>query len=199
MIHAINKFLHYITGYPIIMLIDHSAIRYLDNKPITNGRVTWWLLLLQEFDITIKYRPGRENLVPDFLSCIPKIDDSLIVEDQFLDEHMFSITTKPPWYTNVENYLAMGRLPTHLSSRERKLIVQCSTRFAWINRYLFYIGVDLQIRRCVQDDKIYNILKAAHDEPCGGNFADRGTGHKILQMGYYWPSIFRDVNKYVQT
>ena len=30
------------------------------------------------------------------------------------------------------------------------------------------------------------------------NFADRRTGHKVLQMGYYWPTIFKDAKKYVQ-
>jgi hypothetical protein len=45
-IHAINKFCHYITGYPVILYTDHSAIRYLANKQITNGWVTRWLLLL---------------------------------------------------------------------------------------------------------------------------------------------------------
>jgi len=45
-IHAINKFRHYITGYPVILYTDHSAIRYLANKPINNGWVTRWLLLL---------------------------------------------------------------------------------------------------------------------------------------------------------
>jgi hypothetical protein len=123
-IHAINKFCHYITGYPVILYIDHSAIRYLANKPITNGWVTRWLLLLQEFDITIKDRPWRENLVTDFLSHIPKTDDSLTFEDQFPDEHVFVFTTKPPWYADVENYLVVGRLQAHLSSRERKLIIQ---------------------------------------------------------------------------
>jgi hypothetical protein len=32
-IHAINKFRHYITGYPVILYTDHSAIKYLANKP----------------------------------------------------------------------------------------------------------------------------------------------------------------------
>ena len=63
------------------MYNDHSVIIYLANKPITNGWVTWWLLLLQEFDITIKDQPERENIVVDFLSHIPKTDDSLTVED----------------------------------------------------------------------------------------------------------------------
>jgi hypothetical protein len=105
-IHAINKFLHYITGYPVILYTDHFSIRYLANKPITNGRVTRWLFLLQEFDITIKDRPGRENHVAYFLSRIPKTNDSLIVEDQFPNNHLFVVTTKPPWYADVANYLA---------------------------------------------------------------------------------------------
>ena len=39
-IYAINKFRHYITGYPVFLYTNHSAIKYLANKPITNGRVT---------------------------------------------------------------------------------------------------------------------------------------------------------------
>lgn len=54
-IDVVNKFRHYITGYPVVLYTDHSAIKYLANKPITNGRVTRWMILLQEFDITIKY------------------------------------------------------------------------------------------------------------------------------------------------
>jgi hypothetical protein len=87
---------------------DHSEIRYLANKPIANGQVIRWLLLLQEFDITIKDRPGTKNLVVDFLSRFPKTNDSLTTEDQFPDEHLFAVYTKPPWYADVENYLAAG-------------------------------------------------------------------------------------------
>jgi len=67
-IYAINKFRHYITRYSTFVHTDHSAIKYLMNKPITNGRVTRWLLLLQELDITIVDRPRKENVVVDFLS-----------------------------------------------------------------------------------------------------------------------------------
>jgi hypothetical protein len=111
-IHVINKFRHYITCYPVILYTNHSGIRFLANKPITNVWVTRWLLLLQEFDITIKDRPGREILVVGFLSHIPKTYNSLTVEDRFPDEHMFVITTKPPWYVVVANYRAEGRLLT---------------------------------------------------------------------------------------
>ena len=67
-VHAINKFHHYTIGYPTFVHANHSAIKYLMNKPITLGRITRWLLLLQEFDITIVDKPGKDNVVADFLS-----------------------------------------------------------------------------------------------------------------------------------
>ena len=73
-VYSINKFHHYITGYEVFVHIDHSTIRFLMNKPITNGRVTRWLLLLQEFNITVIDRPGKENLIADFLSRIQHED-----------------------------------------------------------------------------------------------------------------------------
>eukprot|EP00253_Pinus_taeda_P011648 PITA_11648 len=54
------------------------------------------------------------------------------------------------------------------------------------------------IRRCVREDEMLDILKACHDEPCDGHFADKRTAYKILSLGYYWPSIFRDAKEYVR-
>ena len=50
----------------------------------------------------------------------------------------------------------------------------------------------------MSEDDIYEVLKAAHDGPFGWNFVDKRTGHKVLQMGYFWPSIFRDAWNYVR-
>ena len=52
-VHAINKFRHYITGYDVFVHTDHSNIIILMNKPITSGRVSRWILLLREFNITM--------------------------------------------------------------------------------------------------------------------------------------------------
>ena len=51
------------------------------NKPITNGRVTRWLLLLQEFNIIVIDQPGKENLVADFLSRIQHNSDTKPIDD----------------------------------------------------------------------------------------------------------------------
>jgi hypothetical protein len=50
----------------------------------------------------------------------------------------------------------------------------------------------------VRDDEVYDLIKDFHDDPYGGHFADKRTGHKILRMDYFWPTIFQDERKYVQ-
>jgi len=67
-IHAVNEFQHYITRYLIILHTHHDAIKYLMNKPIINGRITRFFLLLEECDIIILNKPRKDNVAVDFLS-----------------------------------------------------------------------------------------------------------------------------------
>ena len=118
-IYSINKFRHYIIGYEVFIHTDHSAIRFHMNKPITNGSITRWLLLSQEFNITIVDHPEKENQVADFLSHINHGGEMDQVNDDFPDEHLFSLSIKAPWFTDLANYLTTRKLPQHLSPREK--------------------------------------------------------------------------------
>ena len=93
------------------------------NKPVTNARVTRWLLLLQEFDITIIDKPGKESVVTDFLSRFTNSDDNLHVEDSFPDEHLFAVSSHSPCYADVANYLVVRKLPAHMSKTEKRKII----------------------------------------------------------------------------
>lgn len=112
-VHAISKFRHYITSYENFVHTDHSAIIFFMNKPITNGRITRWLLLLQEFNINLIDRPGRDNLAADFLSRMNVVQGnvSTLVPDDFPDEELFAIYTITPWFAGVSKYLVSGKLP----------------------------------------------------------------------------------------
>ena len=169
------------------------------NKPITNGRVTRWLLLLQEFNIMVIDRPGKENQVADFLSRLNTEGENVPVFDEFPDEHLFALATHTPWFADIANYLATGELPQHLSSKEKQRIIRLSATYSWMGGDLYKTGPNLIIRRCVKEDEMHDILKASHDGPCGGHFSDKRTAYKILQSGYYWPTLFRDAKRYVRS
>ena len=102
------------------------------NKPITPGRITRWLLLLQEFDITIVDKPGKDNVVADFLSRMDNNDECTPIEDNFPDEHLFAVSTKPPWYANIANYISTGKVPPHFSYREQQKIIHHSAQYSWM-------------------------------------------------------------------
>ena len=124
------------------------------NKPITNGRVTRWLLLLQEFNITIVDQPSRENLVAYFLSRIRHDDYAKRVDDTFLEEHLFADSVQSHWFAYIANYLATRKLPNHLFPHERHQIVIHSSSYSWVDNDLFRTGPDLIIRRCVWEDEM---------------------------------------------
>ena len=124
-IYAINKFRHYITGYSTIVHTDHATIMYLMNKPITHDHITRWLLLIQEFDITIVDKTGKDNVVAYFLCRMDNNVECTPIEDSFPDEHLFAVSTKPLWYADIANYLATGKvLPHfHIGNNERLFII----------------------------------------------------------------------------
>ena len=66
-VFALDKFRAYLIGSPIIIFTDHAALKYLLTKKDAKARLIRWILLLQEFDITIKDKKGVENVVANHL------------------------------------------------------------------------------------------------------------------------------------
>eukprot|EP00253_Pinus_taeda_P028512 PITA_28512 len=196
-VHSLNKFRHYITGYQTFVHTDHVAIRYLMNKPDVNTHIIKWLLLLQQFDLTIVDKPSKED-VTDFLSRLDlPAGEEGTVDDQMPDEHLFAISVLSLWFADIANYLVSTQFPPHLSSKEKSIIVRKSAPFTWIRGNLFKLGPDQILRRCVWEEEVFDILLTCHDGPYGGHFAAKRTAFKILQAGYYWPTLHQDVRRYI--
>ena len=67
-VYTLEKFMPYILGSKIVIYTDHAALKYLFSKKEAKPRLIRWVLLLQEFDLEIKYKKGNENSVADHLS-----------------------------------------------------------------------------------------------------------------------------------
>ena len=49
------------------------------------------------------------------------------------------------------------------------------------------------------DDEMNSVLNHCHTLPYGGHFGGQRTAAKVLQSGFYWPTLFKDSHHFVST
>ncbi|XP_070037565.1 uncharacterized protein [Nicotiana tomentosiformis] len=99
-----------------------------------------------------------------------------------------------PWYADITNYLASGIIPYDLSFVQKKKFFRDCRIYFWDEPYLFRIFLDNMIRRCIPEIDQSSVLQACHASPYGGHFGGVRTTAKVLESGFYWPTLFKDVH-----
>nr|XP_009803437.1 PREDICTED: uncharacterized protein LOC104248807 [Nicotiana sylvestris] len=197
-VFAFDKFRSYLIVSKVIVYTDHAALKYLIEKKESKLRMIRWVLLLQEFDLEIRDQKGIDNQVADNLSRLEVAEKKVVVEEileTFPDEQLLAMSLEDvPWYADIENYLARGIVPYDLSSVQKKKFFQDCRMYYWDEPYLFWICVDNMIRRCIPDIDKSSILQACHASPYCGHFGGVRTAAKVLESGFYWPTLFKDAH-----
>ena len=140
---AVSHFHAYLYGHNVHVLTDHSAVRaVLETPTLTGKHARWWSKVFGSGikNITIKYRPGKENSNADTLSrcphgrapSTPMVTDAHIAEVHSVDtDDMSQLLQCPPVSSplhdisteqdqdpdifSIKQYLLNGTLPQTLS------------------------------------------------------------------------------------
>ena len=166
-------FRSYLIGSPIVCFTDHAALKYLLSKKEAKPRLIRWILLLQEFDITIKDKKGVKNVVADHLSRLTFEDyftSSTHIRDSFLYEQLLPVMTLP-WYADIVNYLVTGQMPSQWSAQDKKKFLSIACHFYFEDPYLFKYCADQVVYRCVSNDEVSSILASCHSKGYRGHFS----------------------------
>ncbi|XP_074311480.1 uncharacterized protein LOC141647254 [Silene latifolia] len=147
-------------------------------------------------------KKGSTNTVADHLSRIIQ-EDSLVpqssIKETFPDEALLALMSTEPWYAHIVNYLVLEKFPPGLTRHQRDKIKSDSKYYVWDDPYLWKFCADQVIRRCVPDTEIVSILRFIHEYACGGHFGAKKTSRKVLESGFFWPTLFRDAHAIVKT
>ncbi|KAJ9545222.1 hypothetical protein OSB04_024929 [Centaurea solstitialis] len=192
---------------PLHVYTDHSALKYLFAKPDAKPRLIRWILLLQEFDIEVRDKKGAKNLAADHLSRLDNPDltsgSKEVIRDKFPDENLSAIKTigedPMPWYADFANYLAAEVLVKGMTNQQKGMFFLDLKHYFWAKRYLFRVGPDRILRRCVSGLAAWDILENCHTGPTGGHFGANLTARKVIESGFYWPTIFKDAHTLIKS
>ncbi|GJS16447.1 reverse transcriptase domain-containing protein [Tanacetum coccineum] len=203
-VYAFEKFRPYLVLSKSIVYTDHSALKYLMNKQDAKPRLLRWVLLLQEFDITILDKKGSENLAADHLSRLENPHKD-VLENKDINEH-FPLETlgvisngSTPWFADFANYHAGNFIIKGMSTQQKRKFFKDVKHYFWDDPYLFRICADQIIRRCVHGHEALEILKACHEGPTGGHHSANLTARKVFDAGFFWPTIYRDAHSMIKS
>nr|GEX62154.1 reverse transcriptase domain-containing protein [Tanacetum cinerariifolium] len=154
-VYAFEKFQPYLVLYKSIVYTDHSALKYLFNKQDAKPRLLCWVLLLQEYDITVRDKKRVKNLVADHLSRLENPHQSVLDKKKInktfpletLNVVSFRGDSSTPWFADFANYHAGNFVVKGMPSQQKNKFFNDVKHYFWDEPFLFKICADQVIWR----------------------------------------------------
>ena len=175
-LEALRKWRHYFLGNKLIIKTYQRSLKYLSSQRLLEGIQHKLMLKLLEFDYTIEYKQGKENLVADALSRKHKNTQ---------EESCLAIsTTVPSWITKVEKSYANDEKYT-------AIIQELAIKPASVPHYSLQSGIlRYKNRICIgsSTDLKERLFSSFHSSAMGGHSGSRVTLHRLKQL-FHWPHM----------
>jgi hypothetical protein len=179
-IESLKRWHHYFLGHKFIIRTDQESLKFMTDQRIASSIQHKLMFKLLEFDFTLEYNKGKENVVADALSR--KQHTSLAIS-----------AVTPKWITEVEQSYSQDNgckplLEQLLLDNQSKPNYSLN---AGILRYKgkIYVGNVPPLKK--------QLLTALHSLAVGGHSGHKATYQRIKRI-FYWPGLKADVETFVR-
>ena len=220
---ALKKFRYTIYGYEVVAITDHQPLLGLFGRTLPPGRLGRWAILIQEFGLSLKYKPGALNKVPDALSRYPieteetqEPNTTALVSSETEMKKVLVKQPVPAW-TVEELKIAqrsddkISKIITYLErseegEKEPPLPSGCQLRYFQIFDDLLYyveegegtrLGQEL-IRIIIPENYVNNLLHLYHDSAYIGHRGVEKTVERISRL-YLAFNLSQKVREYISS
>ena len=206
-VEGIKKFRNYLYGRKFVINTDHHALRWLMSIKDPSQRLARLALLVQQYDFTIEYKSGKQNLDADVLSrrpYSPQLHSSAYDLAGVPIERIRDLQRQDPELSDLITFLETDALPPS-NSRARSFVL-CGDKFYLDeNGLLFSLWTpskrtnrDVCSQLVILDALKHEVLVWAHDDVTAGHLGTQKTYGKI-RTRYYWRSMFRDIDRWCKS
>ncbi|VFQ64995.1 unnamed protein product [Cuscuta campestris] len=100
------------------------------------------------------------------------------------------------WMYDLMEYLMNGTLPEQ-EDRARKVKLR-APRFQVLDGKLYKRAFGGPLLRCLTNREAERVIAEVHEGVCAAHQMSRTLSQRIILLGYYWPTIVQDCERYVQ-
>ena len=146
--------------------------------------------------------PREENMEVDTLAKEASVSELTDEFDkvQYMPSidlpEMQQIRGEEYWMTPIVGYLKERKLPQG-RDEARKLRIK-SAKYILMDNVLYKRVFSQPYLRCLAPDEANYVLRKVHEGACGNHSGARSLVHKVVRVGYYWPTIQADAKAYVK-
>ncbi|GJR04613.1 reverse transcriptase domain-containing protein [Tanacetum coccineum] len=198
----------------LIIFVDYQLVAnqvkglFKARQPTIKQYLEKMMNLLSGFpSYSIEHIKREQNKKADALSKLASITFSKLAKEVLVEViQNKSVTEKgvaniakeegDNWMTPIREYLRSGALPGD-PQKARKLYIKAPL-YKMIEEKLYRRSYLSPWLRCVGPMQANNIIKEVHEGSCGMHSGPRSVVSKITRLGYYRPSMHKDVKELIQ-
>ncbi|KAE9186043.1 hypothetical protein PF002_g25990 [Phytophthora fragariae] len=157
-----------------------------------------WLSFFAEYNFTVEYKSGKQNVLADALSRRP---DYELAHLTYLESPLYELIREA--YADDDDLaglveaLSAPNKAVELTARQRSRL----HRYSVVEGLLYYQvdgGDEPRILVPNDEDLRHRVLYEAHDTPLSGHLGWEKTYTSVVR-NFWWPHMYKWVRKYVQT
>ncbi|GMF51336.1 unnamed protein product [Phytophthora fragariaefolia] len=168
--YALVKFrVHLLGQKPFVIYTDHASLRTATSSPYLSQRMAQWLSFFAEYNFTVEYKPGKQNILADALSRRPDYELAhLAYLESPLYEFIREVYAGDGGLAGLVGALSVPNKTVGLTARQRSRL----HRYSVVGGVLYYqVDVEDEPRIVVPNDEDLRhcVLYEAHDTPLSGH------------------------------
>ena len=208
-VRALSEWRCYLHGaaHPISIVTDHRSLQYLNSQPTLSGRQARWVEMLQEFDMRILYRPGKENHVADALSRRGDYEREVVHDDEQQKQKVLLSNTPHIKYSlgsisRIEDIQSSLLIAISAATKTDPSLQQILAKPDDYGYTRTEDGILRDNQGCVvvPNDRALRtlLLREVHDSPTGGHLGVEKTMYRLGKL-FWWAGMRKEVQEYIST